>query len=78
MIYNYMGVNYMDNNMQLSELRQIAKDKGLKNISKLKKDELIKLLEGIKEDKPVDDINLIEEKTEKDEKDKFVSGNRSI
>ena len=78
MIYIYMGFNYMDFYMLLSELRQIAKDKGLKNISKLKKDELIKLLEGIKEDKPVDDINLIEEKTEKDEKDKFVSGNRSI
>ena len=31
-------------NMQLSELRELAKEKGLKNISKLKKDELINLL----------------------------------
>lgn len=64
--------------MQLSELRKIAKDKGLKNISKLKKNELIELLEGIKEDKQAEDISLIEEKTDKDEKEKFVSGNRSI
>ena len=34
----------MENNMQLSELREIAKERGLKNISKLKKDELIENL----------------------------------
>ena len=34
----------MDNSMQLSDLRKIAKERGLKNISKLKKDELIELL----------------------------------
>jgi len=39
----------MYNNMQLTELRKIAKEKGLKNISKLKKEELIKLLEETEE-----------------------------
>ena len=34
----------MDSSMQLTELRKIAKEKGLKNISKLKKDELLELL----------------------------------
>ena len=44
----------MDNSMQLTELRKIAKERGLKNISKLKKDALIELLnnsEDIKEEK---------------------------
>lgn len=45
-------------NMQLSELRELAKEKGLKNISKLKKDELINLLKEISE-------NKIEEESEK-------------
>lgn len=36
----------MDNSMQLPELRQLAKERGLKSISKLKKNELIELLEG--------------------------------
>lgn len=65
----------MDNNMQLSELRQIAKDKGLKNISKLKKDELIELLEGLEKDKPEENDSISEEKAEKE---KFVSGNRGL
>ena len=34
----------MDSSMQLTELRKIAKERGIKNISKLKKDELIELL----------------------------------
>lgn len=34
----------MDSSMQLTELRKIAKERGLKNISKLKKEELIELL----------------------------------
>lgn len=59
--------------MQLSELRQIAKDKGLKNISKFKKNELIELLEGLNSDKHVEDNTSSAEKEEK-----FVSGNRSI
>ena len=41
-----MGGNYMDDNIQLTELRKIAKEKGMKNISKLKKNELIELLES--------------------------------
>ena len=39
----------MENNLQLVELRKIAKEKGLKNISKLKKDELIELLNNLEE-----------------------------
>ena len=74
--------------MQLSELRQIAKERGLKNISKLKKDELIELLKDtektekeetqikykteISETKQVENLKNI---TEKEEKDDFVSGN---
>lgn len=34
----------MDSSMQLTELRKLAKERGLKNISKLKKDELLELL----------------------------------
>ncbi len=37
-------MNY--NEMSLMDLRELAKEKGLKNISKLKKDELIKLLDS--------------------------------
>ena len=37
----------MDKGMQLSELREIAKERGLKNISKLRKDELIELLNNL-------------------------------
>lgn len=39
----------MENNLQLVELRKIAKEKGLKNVSKLKKDELIELLNNLEE-----------------------------
>ncbi len=39
----------MYNNLQLAELRKIAKEKGLKNITKLKKDELIELLDSLEE-----------------------------
>ena len=37
----------MDSNLQLTELRKIAKEKGVKNISKLKKDELIEVLNNL-------------------------------
>ena len=40
----------MDNNLQLAELRKIAKEKGLKNISKLKKDELIEVLTNLEKE----------------------------
>lgn len=43
----------MDNNMQLAELRKIAKERGIKNISKLKKDELIELLKSTEENENV-------------------------
>ncbi len=54
----------MDNNMQLVELRKIAKEKGLKNISKLKKNELIEALNELestskndeKEEKKVENV----------------------
>lgn len=61
----------MENNMQLPELRKLAKEKGLKNISKLKKDELIELLnkEEQTKEKVEDDIQMEEAK------DDFVSGN---
>ncbi len=39
----------MDINMQLPELRKIAKERGLKNISKLKKNDLIELLQQTEE-----------------------------
>jgi len=72
-----MGVNYMDNNMQLPELRKLAKDKGLKNISKLKKDELIELLNSQEEQQEeIEDTKNEEESTEIVEpKEEFVSGN---
>ena len=40
----------------LVELRQLAKEKGIKNVSKLKKEELIGLLKNIK-DTNSDEIN---------------------
>ena len=71
--------------MQLSELRQIAKEKGLKNISKLKKDELFELLRrnelGLDiEDKAKEKIEEKDELFENDtdfvdKKEEFVSGN---
>ena len=38
------GQNFMYDNMQLAELRKVAKEMGLKNITKLKKSELIEVL----------------------------------
>lgn len=64
--------------MQLTELRQIAKERGLKNITKLKKDELIELLENTKENVQNEET-VIDEMPEmmidKEEKEEFVSGN---
>ena len=40
------------NECTLVELRQIAKEKGINSVSKLKKDELIDILSNIKEEKP--------------------------
>ena len=52
--------------MQLSEVRQIAKERGLKNISKLKKDELIELLKSTENmtEEVEDNIELSEDKEE--------------
>ena len=81
---------YMYDNMQLTELRKIAKEKGIKSITKLKKDELIELLkntenvdkneETIKEeDSQKGQADLLDQKAEQDmPKEKFVGGNRSL
>jgi len=50
----------------LVELRQLVKEKGVKNVSKLKKDELIELLSDIT-------IQHIESKIEKEEKTQINS-----
>ncbi len=78
---------YMFDNMQLTELRKIAKERGLKNITKLKKDELIELLKSTEEkndkvegedviDFQEGQANIQEEKNEQEPtKEKFVGGN---
>ena len=48
----------MDSSMQLSELRKIAKEKGLKNISKLKKEELLELLNGTENNEKVNEKSV--------------------
>jgi len=57
----------MDSSMQLTELRKLAKERGLKNISKLKKDELLELLnsEGSNEnlEENIEQINPQEQGT---------------
>lgn len=47
----------MDSNMQLAELRNLAKERGLKNISKLKKDELIEMLKNTEENENIVENN---------------------
>ena len=68
----------MDNNMQLSELREIAKERGLKNISKLKKDELLELLNNSTEKVETEKTKVVETEEILEDKEDFVSGNRSI
>lgn len=64
-----MGVSvYMEDNIGLTELRSLAKEMGLKNLSKLKKSELIELIEENKKDKLID-----EDTTVKEEKEEFIS-----
>ena len=57
----------MDSSMQLTELRKLAKEKGLKNISKLKKDELIELLNNEEKnvviEEKIDDAKVQEKET---------------
>ena len=53
-------MNY--NEMSIMDLRELAKEKGLKNISKLKKDELIELLKNeIQEESNIEEIKTTEE-----------------
>ena len=47
----------------LVELRQLAKEKGCKNVSKLKKEELIQFLENNKTETPINE-NIIDDNTE--------------
>lgn len=71
----------MENNMQLSELREIAKERGLKNISKLKKDELIELLKNTPEEietVKVEEKTIATEVEDVEDKEDFISGNRCI
>ncbi len=69
----------MDDNMQLSELRNLAKEKGIKNISKLKKQELIDLLKDLENNEINEKDTKIETSDIQDDvdikKDDFVSGN---
>ncbi len=63
----------MEDNMGLTELRELAKEKGLKNISKLKKSELIELLQGTD---VIEQDELLGEDTDiKEDNEDFVSGN---
>ena len=52
-------------NATLVELRQIAKEKGVKNVSKLKKEELIDLLDSFEESKPENELNDIKNNSPK-------------
>lgn len=53
--------------MQLTELRKIAKERGLKNISKLKKDELLELLNKTEENDNLENVELKEDKKSSEE-----------
>ena len=64
--------------MQLSELREIAKERGLKNISKLKKDELLELLNNSTEKVETEKTKVVETEEILEDKEDFISGNRSI
>ena len=57
----------MDSSMQLTELRKIAKERGLKNISKLKKDELLELLNKTEENDNLENVELKEDKKSSEE-----------
>ena len=58
-------------NYTLVELRQLAKEKGTKNVSKLKKDELIQLLRELEET----DTKEISNNYEKEETENVVENN---
>ena len=45
-------------NYTLVELRQLAKEKGIKNVSKLKKEELVELLSGNENNEVLNENNV--------------------
>ncbi len=57
----------MDSSMQLTELRKIAKERGLKNISKLKKNELLELLNETEGNTNLEKVELKEDKKNSEE-----------
>ena len=76
----------MEDNLQLPELRKLAKERGLKNISKLKKDELKELLQSTESLESQDEIqeptiervvkeDSFEDRKTIETKEDFVSGN---
>ena len=68
----------MDSNMQLPELRKLAKERGLKNISKLKKNELIELLEQTNEDEIAEEATQeIENNSEQSPKENSTENSTS-
>ena len=68
----------MDNTMQLPELRKLAKERGLKNISKLKKNELIELLEQTNEDEIAEEATQeIENNSEQSPKENSTENSTS-
>ncbi len=54
-------MNNMYETMSLSQLRQIAKEKGLKNVSALRKQELIETLQGTEQPAPVETAKVTKE-----------------
>ena len=68
----------MDSNMQLTELRKLAKEKGLKNISKLKKEELLELLNSTEGKNNLVDNNLSENMDEPNDKAENSNGGYKV
>ena len=69
-------MNYED--FTLVELRQLAKEKGAKNVSKLKKDELIEFLESLEDGQEInqnEEINYSEAETKDYNKQSVVEQN---
>ena len=65
----------MDSSMQLTELRKIAKERGLKNISKLKKNELLELLNSTETNNNAVEDNDTNETVEVEEKENKITTN---
>lgn len=67
-----MGANMDFENCTLVELRQLAKEKGIKNTSKLKKEELI---EALMEENNTD-VNNITDENSKDKNENAINEGR--